>query len=686
MRWGCRRAGAALCLVLFLCPQDTAAQNRPLAILDVPFMIQSEELCGGAAAAMVLRYWGERGLSAEDFTFLLDSRANAIRGDVLAAELRRRGWIAQAFRGDDRAVKQHLDRGRPLIALIEDRPGRLHYVVLLAWAEGQIVLHDPARGAFRVVAEATFLSAWAATDSWTLLVLPDTEVVGPPALRQGTARTHEAAAIVPSNDGCDALVSQGVGLAHGGDRAAADVALSTALERCPASSKAARELAGLRFVQSRWNDAAQLAARAVAHAPDDSDAWRLLAASRFILEDPDAALQAWNRIGEPQIDLVRVEGLNRTNQTVVHDLLDLPPHAALTTASLQRARRRLALLPAASATRVDYRPVPGGLVEVEAAVIERPRFPGRVGLVAAGAHALIERELLFGAAVPAGGGARLNLGWRWWAERPRLAVSLGAPAAFGRSGLWQLDGFWERQSYDIGGSANDSIVQEDRKRIALSYSDWVGANTRLGLAAALDRWDSSGIHMAISGRAEHRLADDRLAVRARTGIWPALGRAESFAAGGLDLFWRSTWTSEARLTARAGLESASIAAPLDLWPGADVGHARDVLARAHPLLHGGVVSGGIFGRTIGHGGVEGQAKIFTRGPAKLALALFTDIARAWHPLEPTSAGRTQIDVGIGLRVRVAGGARTLRIDVAHGLRDGQNAISAGWQLPWPHER
>jgi hypothetical protein len=24
--------------------------------------------------------------------------------------------------------------------------------------------------------------------------------------------------------------------------------------------------------------------------------------------------------------------------------------------------------------------------------------------------------------------------------------------------------------------------------------------------------------------------------------------------------------------------------------------------------------------------------------------------------------------------------------VAHGLRDGRNAISAGWQLSWPHER
>ncbi len=681
---------ASLCSCL---PREAAAtgpsQSRPVTILDVPFLLQSEELCGGAAAAMVLRYWGDRDVSSEDFAFLPGARASGIRGDVLAAEVRRRGWTAQGFRGDEPAAKQHLERGRPLIALIEGRPGRFHYVVLLAWAEGQLVLHDPARGPFRVVAEATFLTTWAATDFWTLLVLPDPASVLPSMQRQ-VAGTSEAVMVVQSGDGCGALVSQGIGLAEAGDQGGADAALSTAVARCPASALAARELAGLRFVQSRWHEAAQHAGRAVAHAPGDAQAWRLLAASRFILADLDGALHAWNRIGEPQIDLVRVDGLDRIYQTVVNELLGLAPREELSVAGLQRASRRLALLPAASATRVGYRPVPGGLVEVEAAVVERRRFPGRMGLVAVGAHALIERELLIGTAAPGSGGARLDLGWRWWKERPRLALSLRAPAAFGRSGLWQLDGLWERQSYNVGPSEGEPVVQEERRRIALSYSDWMGANTRVGVAAAFDRWERSGNYLAMSGLAERRLADDRLAVRAQAGIWPGLARAESFGVGGLDVFWRSASTSESgrppRLTARAGLESASTGAPLDLWRGADVGHARDVLARAHPLLRGGVVSGGIFGRTLAHGGVELQAGTFAHGPARLGVALFTDVARAWHPLEPTDGSRTQIDVGFGLRLRVAGEARTLRIDVAHGLRDGRNAISAGWQLPWPHER
>src|SRR6185436_8871512 len=135
--------------------------------------------------------------------------------------------------------------------------------------------------------------------------------------------------------------------------------------------------------------------------------------------------------------------------------------------------------------------------------------------------------------------------------------------------------------------------------------------------------------------------------------------------------------------ARAGIEAASARAPFDVWAGADVDQGRDIFARAHPLLNGGVVDGGIFGRTLAHGGVELQARAFTREPAGLSVAVFGDVARARHALAPAATGRTQIDVGVGLRLRVAGQARTLRIDVAHGLRDGRRAISVGWQLPWP---
>lgn len=52
-------------------PQSRIAAGEPRAadarLLDVPYVAQSEALCGGAAAAMVLRYWGAAGVYAEDF-------------------------------------------------------------------------------------------------------------------------------------------------------------------------------------------------------------------------------------------------------------------------------------------------------------------------------------------------------------------------------------------------------------------------------------------------------------------------------------------------------------------------------------------------------------------------------------------------------------------------------------------
>ena len=52
---------------------------------------------------------------------------------MLAAEVARRGWQSFAVnlttdaRGDQ--IGDHVEKGRPVIALIEVRPGRYHYVV-----------------------------------------------------------------------------------------------------------------------------------------------------------------------------------------------------------------------------------------------------------------------------------------------------------------------------------------------------------------------------------------------------------------------------------------------------------------------------------------------------------------------------------------------------------------------------
>ena len=136
---------------------QTPSPSSPGPVLDVPYVPQSEALCGGAAVAMVMRYWGAIGIHAESFSSLVDPGQQGIRGEDLISEVTRRGWSAASFRGDAMLVQRSLEARRPLIALVEDRPGRFHYVVVVSWVPGTVVVHDPARRPFQVLEEQLFL-------------------------------------------------------------------------------------------------------------------------------------------------------------------------------------------------------------------------------------------------------------------------------------------------------------------------------------------------------------------------------------------------------------------------------------------------------------------------------------------------------------------------------------------------
>jgi hypothetical protein len=146
--------------------------------------------------------------------------------------------------------------------------------------------------------------------------------------------------------------------------------------------------------------------------------------------------------------------------------------------------------------------------------------------------------------------------------------------------------------------------------------------------------------------------------------------------------WRSA-TQAPRLSARAGLDVASSGAPADAWPRAGTGVAAPVLVRAHPLLQDGAAGGPLLGRHLAHAGIEAEAPLGGPAPLGLGLALFVDLGRAWHPLDPDADPRTQVDVGDGLAVHAPGQGPGLRIDVPRGQRDGPHALTVRWQAPWP---
>jgi hypothetical protein len=642
------------------------AQAQP-ALLDVPFVSQSEALCGGAAAAMVLRYWGERGVTAETFAPLVDRSAAGISTTTLVAELVRRGWNATAVAGTDLLLNGELTAGRPVIALIEDRPRTFHYIVVVAVTAETVVLHDPARAPFRVMSRADFERRWRATAHWMAVITPPaerTDTAGPPVTR--AAKTDSGS--------CAGVVQRGVALAQTNNLAGAEQTLAGALG-CPGPA-ALRELAGVRALQRRWDEAATLATEALAIDPADDYTWRLLGTSRFLLDQPLPALEAWNHAGEPALDLIQVDGLLRTRQRPVERLIGLEPGVLITAGAFRRSERALRDLPAAASTRLELRPPVAGSAVVRAVIAERPPLPRDPWIWGAiGANVAIARTVALTTGSVTGGGESLALEWRFWRQRPRLAASFRSPAPW--SGLWGVDVYGESQEFD-------GILPTARRRGGrLVAGRWLTPALRLEVRGGADRWTSLSM-MAGSAGAGATLTSpfDRLTLRTAIDGWAGdASFASSVATVSATTARRGSHPGVAAIaTVSAALVSRKT--PLDLWPAGDTGQARPFLLRAHPVLDAGRLRVDQLGRRLLQ--ASGEAQRWWNGPgfSRIGAALFVDAARTANRFRDAGAAQ-QVDIGAGIRLSSALMSGGIALDIAHGLRDGQTAFSAryvaaGW--------
>jgi hypothetical protein len=626
---------------------DAQPAPLPLTILDVPFISQSEALCGGAAAAMVLRYWGERGLTAESFGHLVDRSAAGIRTDALLNDLRSRGWTAITLDGTEDAIAAELDRGRPVVTLIEDRPTRFHYVVVVGITPDAVVFHDPARAPLRVVGRAEFARRWQAAKHWMAVVVPGG--------REREAPPPPGPVTQSSSESCAQPIARGVSQAQAGELDEAERTLTAALS-CGGAA-AMRELAGVRVLQRRWADVEALSAVATAMEPKDAYGWRLLGTSRFVQNDPAGALAAWNHIGEPRLDLVRVAGLQRTRQRVVEELINARPGRLVTFDLVLRSERRLRDLPAAISASVELVPTSGGLAELRGTIDERPVVPTDVWSYAAtGAYAASRRELRVSSGSLTGGGERLRAEWRFWPGRPRIALSLDAPAPWG--GVWSVSGFRERERFtDSGPEA------ETRSGGFVEWSNWIHPVVRLSLAGGLDDWDRIGT--LVRSRADVRVVTrgSRVSVRAGGEAWG--GSAAFSRADAVITATSSTARAGRVLVARAGAASGSTNLPELLWFAGDTGQARETLLRAHPLVDDGRLEIEQMGRRLLNASVEAQYWRST-GIVRAAAAVFVDAARTAGRFD--AAPRGDVDAGVGFRLALPGASGIIRADVATGLR------------------
>ena len=622
--------------------------------LDVPYLPQPDLMGGGAAAAMVFRYWGDRHADAAPFAPLVDRRAGGISTSALVDAIRQRQWRAVPFTGTLALLHDDLAAGHPIILLMGDHPGRYHYVVAIGADADGVVVHDPEWGPARVITNAALTLAWQAADFWAVDVSPGANgVPSPEPLESVAVSRADNTSKVPST------------------AAFANVAAALA------------DSARARVVARRWSDAATLAEDALTLDPANSEAWDVLGSSRFMMDDLHGSLDAWNHIGKPRIDFVAIEGLERTRYAMVAEALSLEPNTLLTDARLRTAERRLQELPDQASSHISFRPSPNGFATVDVAIVEMPTRPhGIAEWVIAGASTYTDQEVT--ATIPGGGGrgALWNASWRWWDDRPRVAFEFASPHG-PLPGTWRVEAAWDAQTYAEASSVTTGKpVRETQVHSGVHWSNWINSYWRYELSFGVDYWGAgSNVGRAASVRAtiEPHFLDDRVLASASLERWASFSGGEAFQSLSLRGAFQSTSIQRGYVvTADIGAEQASEAAPLSVWPGAGDGHARVFLLRAHPLLHDGIIDGPVFGREIVYGNAQVERWLDGRA-SRMALAAFVDTARASGRFFNVPGAPFQVDAGVGLRFRVPLELGSFRVDYAHGLRDGENALTWGWE-------
>lgn len=620
---------------------------RPSGV-EVPFVAQGPLLCGGAAAAMVERFWGARGVYGEDFQHLVRESEGGIRASALTSAMRDRGYDVDVVTGDPEGVFAALDRGVPPILLLESGVTRLHYVVLVEVDDRNAWIHDPNFGPRRRLSRESLARRWAASDGWAMLAVPAAGTDPSTPGRDDPARA-------PVDAGAEPAVTP-------------TPALAEALERLRNDDPAGARSAASALVQQGGADARL--------------GRRVLATSWFLDGEPARALAEWNTLGEPVVDLVIIDGLAGTRHHVAADRMSLEYGRVLTPRSLGLARRRLAQLPAVEASRIAYRPLPDGTVEVQASVVERSRLPGPRALAAQGARGVAsERAALeFGPLVA--GGDRWRVMGSWASAQRYLGWSMSAPAP-PLPGVATVGMEWRRERFGraAAGAGTDTpreISIEKRSRGYLGIEEWVHPRLRLGAALALESWKVPGWALdpaafddpARLGNLEltaHWAAEDdrswfTLGGAGWTGAGRSFGRASMEAGADVP---HGTWR-EWRL--RAGATAVSRESPRTLWPGAGTDNVRDPLLRAHGLVEDGAIVGPALGRELLYGTVE--HRVFRGiGPFRIGAALFVDAAHARRRGAGEGSG-TFVDVGAGLFAGM--GSREGAVNLARG--------ASGWRL------
>ncbi|MCA1790102.1 MAG: hypothetical protein LC667_09670, partial [Thioalkalivibrio sp.] len=384
---------------------------------------------------------------------------------------------------------------------------------------------------------------------------------------------------------------------------------------------------GIRFRQGEHLAAVQMARAYLQEVPTDSLGWQLLASAQYLAGEVEGALDSWNTIGRPTMDLVRIDGSERTRFRTIVDAINVTPGDMLTPPQLALAERRVDDLPGLAMSRVSYTPVGGGAVELEAAVVERPLIPSLTQLLVGGVvRAGVRREAQLVVAAPLGAGERWTGEWRWTTADLRRSVRVDIPVRIGLPGVMTLES--SAMGYRFSDAiAATAIPPVQRRTTAVRMGAWLSGSTEALIGAGYEQWFAA------------RLGGDWTTATAPRGLRPIAG-------GGMD---------------------------------------RSIPLRAHRYITDNALPAARSSRAILHMGVAADRRVAQIGLLDVGVGVYVDGARISAPGGSMSGHEHYLDAGAGLRIGLpTSGTPVLQLDVARGLlADRRWGVSLGLSQPWP---
>lgn len=436
------------------------------------------------------------------------------------------------------------------------------------------------------------------------------------------------------------------------------------------------ELAGVAFRQMDYRAAKRYLGRALQLDPGDSYAAGFLATIYLLEQNTEAALEYWNRAGEPRIEEIRTEPEPRLDPVLLDRAFAFSPAALLTLEEYRTTEARLDLLDVFAQRRFELLPRDDGRYDVLFRSTERR---GWLSLL---------RGLPFQSVQPEfhdlrGSGIAVAGMLRWDSEKRRVFGELSGPLwrdpsrryriyADGRNENWQVRGLggFNLEKMEVGAEV-ESVVN----------SRWSWA---AGASVATRRFRNSALAGGPSLKSEARLGcrlldipEKRLTVDSAAS-WQ-LGRtfAESLglfskAQGSLTAHWFPQASGEDYATTariRAGKTLGPV--PFDELFMLGLERDNDLWLRGHIGTQHGQKGSAPLGRDYVLTNWETDKLVYSAALFTVKVGPFLDSGRAY---DRSLGSREWLwDAGVQSKLRVVGGL-TLIVSYGKDLRGGRNAF------------